>query len=402
MKRILIFSHAMEIGGAEKALLGLLENIDTNKYLVDLFLMRHTGELMKYIPDNINLLPELPEYASLAVPIQSVIKKRQFAVAFRRTMGKIKAQRKVKQLNLPPDHGVALEYSHKYTRTVMPEIQPHIKYDLAISFLTPHYFVTEKVNAKKKIAWIHTDYKKMRVDIESELQMWGKYDNIISISNSVTERFLDTFPTLEHLVQTWGNIMPLEYMRNMAGAFSVEDEMPNDGTLKILSIGRFCTSKNFDNVPRICTLIREQGINVRWYLIGYGSDEQLIRMKIIQADMQEYVIMLGKKENPYPYIKKCDLYVQPSRYEGKSVSVIEAQILHKPVVITNYTTAESQLRDDYDGVIVPMNNDECAKGIVRLLRDKNKMQRLIENTMMVDYSNKETVKNLYEIIENSK
>ena len=157
MKKILIFSHAMEIGGAERALLGLLESIDYEQYEVDLFLMRHEGELLKYIPDRVNLLPELPPYASLAVPSGEVLRKGQLFVLLGRVIGKVLAGRRVKRLQLPKDIGVALEYSHKYTNWAMPKINDK-KYDLAISFLTPHYFVANKVKAKRKLAWIHTDY----------------------------------------------------------------------------------------------------------------------------------------------------------------------------------------------------------------------------------------------------
>ena len=96
------------------------------------------------------------------------------------------------------------------------------------------------------------------------------------------------------------------------------------------------------------------GLDVYWYIIGFGADEQLIRRKIAECGMDGRVVLLGKKENPYPYIVACDLYVQPSRYEGKCVAVREAQMLGKPVVITNYATSASQLEDGVDGVIVPM------------------------------------------------
>ena len=312
MKNILVFSHAMEIGGAERALLGLLENIDTTEYNVDLFLMRHQGELMQYIPDTINLLPEIPQYASLAVPITTVLKKKQFKVALGRVHGKQKAKKRVQELGLPQDNDVALEYSHKYTINAMPRIGEEGKeYDLAISFLTPHYFVAEKVIAKKKVAWIHTDYSVVSVDRESQLNMWDRYDVIASISDKVTDSFVETFPKLEKKVQLIQNIMPMKYMEALKNEFDVEDEMPSDGSVKLLSIGRFCTAKNFDNVPMICRLVRDKGIDLKWYLIGYGGDETLIQRKIVEAGMQEYVIMLGKKENPYPYIKACDIYVQP-------------------------------------------------------------------------------------------
>lgn len=398
MKSILIFSHAMEIGGAERALLGLLENIDTTEYKVDLFLMRHQGELMKYIPDSINLLPELPQYASLAVPFTTVLKKGQVKVAWGRVQGKQKAKKRVQELGLPQDNDVALEYSHKYTVDAMPRISEK-EYDLAISFLTPHYFVAEKVTAKKKIAWIHTDYSIVSVDKESQLKMWDNYDVIASISDKVTDSFVKTFPELDKKVQVIQNIMPMKYMMALKDEYEVEDEMPTDGCVKLLSIGRFCTAKNFDNVPKICKLIREKGIDVKWYLIGYGGDEELIKSKIAEAGMQEYVIILGKKENPYPYIKACDIYVQPSRYEGKCVSVIEAQILNKPVVITDYATAKSQLQDGVDGVIVFLDNKKCAEDIANVVRDKELQNQLIENTKKHDYTYANEVKKIYQIIE---
>lgn len=386
----------MEIGGAEKALLGLLENIDTTKYEVDLFLMRHSGELMKYIPSNINLLPEISQYADLAVPIGNVLKKGHFKIAYGRYKGKKAAVKRVSELGLG-DNDVAIEYSHKYTAKYMPKISDK-EYDLAISFLTPHYFVTQKVNAKKKVAWIHTDYSRVEMDRESQLVMYSNYDKIASISDKAAEKFVRIFPSLKDKVITIQNILPEKYINKITDEFTVENEISNDGSIKLLSIGRFCTAKNFDNIPEICKLIRNQGVNIKWYIIGYGGDEQLIKDKIAEFNMQDYVIVLGKKENPYPYIKACDIYIQPSRYEGKCVAVCEAQILNKPVIITNYATSASQLTDGYDGVIVPMDNQDCAEGIIQLLNNKELMHRLSENTKTVDYTNSKEVEKLYSII----
>lgn len=387
----------MEIGGAERALLGLLETIDTTKYQVDLFLMRHEGELMKYIPETINLLPEKPQYACLAVPFLSVLKKGQLGMAIGRYLGKIKAAQRVKQLELPFDNDVSLQYSHKYTLTFVPNVS-NDEYDLAISFLTPHYFVAEKVRAKKRIAWIHTDYSTVCIDKEEQFLMWGNYDWIASISDAVTDSFCKVLPELEAKIVLLPNIMPIDSIQKQAVEFDVETEMPNDGTIRLLSIGRFCTAKNFDNVPDICKRIREQGINAKWFLIGYGSDEALIRQKICETGMQDYVVILGKKENPYPYIKACDLYVQPSRYEGKCVSVIEAQILHKPVVISNYATSGSQLEDGVDGVIVPMDNQGCAEGIAGVAVNNTFLNELIENTQEKDYANRTVIERVYSLV----
>ena len=105
------------------------------------------------------------------------------------------------------------------------------------------------------------------------------------------------------------------------------------------------------------------------------------------------------RDSPYPYIKACDIYVQPSRYEGKSVAVREAQLLNKPVIITEYETAKSQLEDNIDGVIVPMENEECANRISEVLYDNELLKKISEECEKRDYSNKKEVEKLYSLFE---
>lgn len=396
-KKILIVSHAMELGGAERSLLGLLDAMDPEQYAIDLFLLRHEGELMQYIPDYVNLLPSIPAYTVLARPMVQTLKEGHVLLTFARLLGKL-AARVYDKMHSLEESSVALEYSHKFTCPLMPKIQPDVAYDLAISFLTPHYFVAEKVLARKKLAWIHTDYSKVQVNAASEIAMWAKYDHIMSISDAVTESFEKVFPTLTDRIVLMENILPGNLVRHQAEDGDVFGEMPGDGSVRLLSIGRFCSAKNFDNVPDICTRLRFLGLNVKWYLIGFGGDEALIRQKIKECNMEDHVILLGKKENPYPYIKACDLYVQPSRYEGKSVTVREAQLLGKPVVITDYLTAKSQLTHGVDGIIVPLENAPCAEGLAAVLRDKALMERLAENCRQRDYTNAAEVKKLDELL----
>lgn len=393
---ILIFSQAMELGGVERSLLGSLDSIDYDRYDVDLFLMRHNGELMSYLNPKAKLLPEIPQYASLAVPMASLIKSGQFGVLCGRLQGKFAAQRFDKQhLNDKPSVA-ALTYSHKYTLRSMPQISDKT-YDLAISFLTPHYFARERVKAKKYAAWIHTDYTALSFDRDTELAMWGKYDAICSVSEQASKSFQTAFPELAGKVQTIENVLPRELICRQAE--ESQTDMPSDGSIVLLSVGRFCDAKNFDNVPDICRHIVADDLDVKWYLIGYGGDELLIRQKIAEAGMEKRVIILGKKENPYPYMRTCNLYVQPSRYEGKAVTVREAQLLGKPVVITDYATSGSQLEDGVDGVIVPMDNAGCAAGIAALLRDPALMQQLSENCAKRDYTNSAEVEKIYALME---
>ena len=394
MKRILIFSHSMELGGVERALIGLLWNIDYNTYSVDLFLMRHSGELMKDIPPQAILLPEVSAYASLAVPWQQVLKKRQFGIALGRWIGKKRALAFVKHQGLG-ENAVSLEYSHKYTRFFLPKIG-FGEYDLAVSFLTPHYFVADKVKAKKKVAWIHTDYSQLAVDVDSEVAMWDRFNSIVAVSESVADSFCSVFPSLKNKVTVIENILPESLIRRQSGAFSTEEEMPSS-TLRLLSIGRFSHAKNFDSIPEICANILAAGLDVIWYLIGYGGGEDLIRKKIAKTGMEKHVVILGKKENPYPYLAACDLYIQPSRYEGKAVTVREAQLLGKPVVVTAFPTACSQLEDGVDGIIVPMDVSGCANGIVSLLQDPTRLAHLKETCLQREYSYREEIEHLYQL-----
>lgn len=396
-KKLLIVSHALELGGAERSLIGLLDALDPERWDIDLFLFRHQGELIADIPEYVNLLPEVPAYTVLARPMKDTLREGHVLLTAARLTGRIAAGRYAKKHG-HTESGVGLEYSHKFTCPLMPAIQPNKEYDLAVSFLTPHYFVAKKVRAKKKIAWIHTDYSRVQVNIPSETAMWSAYNYIASISDAVTESFLEVFPSLKHKVVLIENILP-ECLIKRQAMEPVETDMPANGCIRLLSIGRYCTAKNFDNVPDICSRLVSAGLNVKWYLIGYGGDEELIRQKILEAGMEEHVILLGKKENPYPYIKACDLYVQPSRYEGKCVTVREAQMLGKPVVITRYATSASQLEEGVDGVIVPMDNEGCAEGIAVLLRNPEEMARLSDCCQQRDYTNAAEIGKLYALTE---
>lgn len=399
MKKIFIMAHSMDLGGAEMSLLGILENIDYSKFSVDLFLLRKEGQLLKYVPKNVNILPEKMKYSALGIPVKEALKKKQFSTVAMRLYGKLRAEKRNEKLGYFEESNIINEYSHKYTVKAMPMIS-NTKYDVAISFVSPHYFVSEKIKAAKKIAWIHTDYTTLKVDIESELKMWKKYDSIVSISKDVTNSFLQTFPSLKEKIVEIENIIPIGYIRKLSNQFMVDDEIPKyDGT-NILSIGRFVYQKRFDDIPKICKKMCELGENVRWYIIGFGMEEDKIYKQIKECEMEKNVIILGKKDNPYPYIKACDLYAQPSRYEGKSIAVREAQILQKPVVITNYSTAASQLKNGYDGLIVPMDIEGCAREMCNLIQNKSLMNQLITNTKKENYVHKEEILKLEYLLEN--
>ena len=370
---------------------------------------------------------------------------------------------------------MALAHIFSSVEPFLPRINPTVEYDMAISFLMPHNIVLNKVRAKKKVCWIHTDYTHVDVNAPLELPTWSRYDHIVSISPDVTRTFLQVFPTLKDKIVEIENILSPTFVRRRADEIPEEEirrEMPReDGVINLLSVGRFSYPKNYDNVPMICKQINVNGndnclaecdndnvndndncltdlssnnsqfsilnsqlgkvsvnvnvpvvpplsgetegahsqfsilnsqldnvpVKIKWYLIGFGGDEALIRRKIAEAGMEDHVIILGKKSNPYPYIKACDIYVQPSRYEGKSVTVREAQMLCKPVIVTDYPTASSQVNHGQDGIIVPLDNAECAHAISQFIQNQSLQDEITAYLNTHDYGNTKEVEKVYQL-----
>lgn len=393
-KDILILMPSMFIGGAERSLIGLLDSIDYEKYNVDLFLNRHEGEFMSLIPNKVNLLPQIDAYTNFDRPIKDVLFSKNFKYGIARLKSKLDMKRNMKNGN-QSNVWSSMQFISNRLVPLLPNIDK--EYDLAINFLGIADIIGQKVKAKNKLAWIHTDYSKLIPNRDLDLDTYSKVDYIVTVSEHCEKQFLDVYPMLNNKSLVIENILSEKFIKLQAE--EEVDDMQFDDSMNLLSIGRFTDAKNFDNVPKICKCILKKGIDVKWYIIGYGTDEKLIKSKILEEKMQDNVILLGKKQNPYPYIKACDVYVQPSRYEGKAVAVREAQILNKPVVITNFETSKSQLTDGFDGIIVPMDNEGCAEGICNLIRDKELQERLIENTKVTDYTNKKELEKIYALLE---
>lgn len=391
-KKILFIMPSMFIGGAERSLLGLLEAIDYTQYDVSLFLYRHEGEFLAYIPDQVNLLPPMKEYGTFDVPIRSLLFSRRWRFGLARLISK--AALKTHCLISGEKKGVwmSMQYTARYLLPLLPEIPG--EYDLGVMFLGVADPLIHKVKAKKKVTWCHTDYDTLYPNKGMDRKTYEAVDHVVFVSDACREKMTRFYPALTDKTRVIENILGEKLLLQQAEV-PVKDMPHLDDGYRLLSIGRFSEAKNFDNVPDICKSLLDAGLHVKWYLIGYGGDEELIRQKILEAGMEEHVILLGKKENPYPYIKACDLYVQPSRYEGKCVTVREAQTLGKPVVITRYATSASQLEEGVDGVIVPMDNEGCAAGIADLLRDPARMELLSQTCKSRDYSNRQEVEKLY-------
>lgn len=393
-KKIFIEAHYLEIGGAEISLIGLLNAIDYSKYEVDLFLCEHRGDLLHLVPKEVNILLEVPEYAQLEKPIKKVIKSGFWKIAF----GRLKARLLYLLWSLQQKDSFSeglYEFVDRETVKYLPSLYHLGHYDLALNFISAKSHIPSKVLANRTATWIHTDIGSANLP-SIEYNRWDAFDFIVSISEEVSNSFLKIFPNLKDKIILIENILSREFIENQSKEAGVSFDT-ND--INLLSIGRFCYAKNYDNVPDIAKLLVKRGIkNLKWYIIGFGPDENFIKEKIKEAQMENHVIMLGKKNNPYPYIKACDIYVQPSRYEGKSVTVREAQMLNKPVAVTNYPTATSQVKSGIDGIIVPMDNEGCANALASFIENKKLRKQLSENCKSKDFSNIDEVNKIYSLL----
>lgn len=417
--RIFIAIHYLEIGGAEASLIGLLEALDPEKVDVDLFVYAHHGLFMQAIPKYVNLLPEIEAWSMFEEPLSTVVKKGYWRIALARLIAKYKNKQYYKTHHSEQEHNATFSYVGREVAKAVPSLKHLGQYDLAISYVNPHDFVLKHVDAKKKICWIHTDYSRISIDAETELPVWGGYDKIVSISPDVTKSFVSVFPTLKDKILEMENILPKSYILKRASELNGEvTGLMKDLVVNLCSIGRISYAKNYDNIPYMAKALKElfnlnpnanfnpnSSINPQpltkkhfhWFIVGPG-DHSAIDALSKELGVDDVVTFVGSSDNPYTWLKACDIYVHPSRYEGKSIVVREAQILCKPVIITNYPTAKSQIDDGVDGIICELDNKKIAKAIYELAKDKVKQEQIIAHLKSNDYAGLNEVNKIYKLI----
>lgn len=393
--RILIIHPTMEIGGAERALLGLLDSIDYDNYQVDLLLCSHTGDFMPLINGHVNLLPYDRRFDFFQSPVSQLLRQGQWAKAAIRLWAKVTERRRARRRGLPHSVWHAQQIIHRAMESRLPRVAGH--YDLTINFLGIPSILVRCVNADMKMTWIHTDYNKIVADPQLDRRMFSQIDRIVNVSEDCKRIFDSFYPEFAPKSIVIENILNTSLVKKLA------DEPENipfsKDTLNLLSIGRFGEAKNFETIPEICHLLVEKGINrFKWYIIGYGGMEELIRENIKRFHMADYVEILGKRVNPYPYIKACDIYLQPSRFEGKAVTVREAQMLGKPVIVTAYATAAGQIAHGIDGLILPMDTQAFADALADTLRDTPRRQALAAHCQTHNFGNEGEIRKIYSLI----
>jgi len=392
MKKILISSFDMEVGGVERSLISMLNNFDYDQFDVDLFLYSQSGDFLELLPGDVKLLDEINEYKTVRQSIKAIFKQGLWFLGFARLLAKIRTLFYGNEENGYMQTQLIWQYC-------LPLFPSRAKeYDIAISYLWPHHYVAKKVNAKVKVAWIHTDYSAIATDIEADLSIWKEFDYIVSISSDCSKTFVEKYPMLQDKLLVVENITAPDFITKMSME-KLDDDMFVKDDFNLLSVGRLCHPKAIDKAIKALHIVHQNGFkNIKWFVIGDGPDRKMLEQLISQYNLTKSFILLGKINNPYPYMKVCDLYVQPSRYEGKAVAVTEAKILSKPILITNYPTAKSQITSGTDGVICGNSIEDLAESIIELHQNKKLQNSLSQYCSIQDYGNSNELKKLYSMI----
>lgn len=391
MKKSIIFVIlSLQSGGAEKSLVNLLNEMNPNAYDIDLLLFRKKGVFLSQIPDYVNVLNTPPIVEALYNQEKSkgilefcVRAYKAFATGFSSLFEKDK-----------PARG-AFRWKFFY-RKVIPSLKK--EYEAAVAYLEgePTYFCMDKIpDAKKKIVWVHNDYKSSGFPKKYDESYFTRADKIVSVSNECVEILRQEFPLLRDKIIGLNNINSSTVIRRRASEYVPEDL--NFSVPIILSIGRLMNQKGFDMAVDAATILKDRGYLFHWYVVGEGELRTSLEKQISKLSMEEYFILLGLRENPYVYLNNCNVFVQSSRYEGKSVVLDEAKILSKPIVVTNYDTVEDQICSGKEGIIVEMTPEGIAEGIMGFLDNPDLEIKIIDYLRNHEYGNQTEIKKYEQI-----
>ena len=389
MKKILILIHDMRIGGAQKSLLSFLQSLSASElrseYEVDLMVMDPAGAFLEQIPEYVRILPP-PEVLRWC---GSGLSKALFLKHFTMSSFLGECSWLIRKTLKRFDRGLNLQQRlweswHKR----IPALQTY--YDVAISYMdgVPNYYVSEKVSADKTVLWVHSEYQKQGYDPAFDRRFFEKAHGIVTISENCRQCILKDFPDFRNKLFVLENITCSQTVIEKSKLSSCP-EFQGVEQLKLLSVARLNRQKGIDLAVEAASLLKQKGISFLWLVAGDGPEREALQAQIDQAGLNDRFRLLGSRENPYSYMKTCDILVQPSRVEGRSIVLDEAKVLCKPIVATNYTTVVDSLTHGKTGWIVEMTPEGIADGIHRIYEDCDLRNTLIQNLLSAPKGNEQ-------------
>lgn len=245
-------------------------------------------------------------------------------------------------------------------------------YDIEVAYLEcgPTKIIASSTNKKAvKIAWVHCDLEKKEGfagSIEKSKKYYAKYDKIICVSENVKQSFERLFGKNSEPVVLYNVNDESEILKK--AEFTVPFQRKARGELMV-AVGRLTRQKGFDRLVDVCSLLRDEGYSFELWILGEGVERERLEDMIRKFKLDDRISLLGFVENPYPCIKKADILVCSSRYEGMSTAVTEGLILGKAVITTECTGMDELLGDSKYGIVTGNSEQGLYYGVKKLLDD---------------------------------
>lgn len=373
----------MESGGVSKSMASLLNTIDTDQYEVDLLVVNPVGVFMNLIPKEINLITE--ESNAL------------FLSSFPANMPKLLKRGYLKLFVMRFFSALFMKINRGWAGWILSRgIKPINKeYDLAVDYNGQHqlYYLVDKIKAKKKATFFHNDYAKWDYYYDMDKRYYPKVGHIFTISEICIQSLIRYFPDQKKKIGLFENISNEKVIRQMA-EMPIETFQGNT----MITVGHLCERKGTRLALQAAEVLKNRGMDFKWYFLGHNTKDYDYEGIIRQKQLVKYVVLLGIKANPYPYMKNACIVVHPSQFEGKSIALDEAKILGKPVVVTNFSTVNDQFENGKNATICEMNEHALADAIEELLGDEKLKNRYMESLKKQSYNNTSEIEKLYKLI----
>lgn len=369
MIKILVLTNSFTIGGTEAALNSLLKMLDSEQYQVTVLAITKEGAMLEEIPERIEV-KQLPFTKSKYRIFVSGRKEKTDSL---KTLA-AKIEKKYYYFRYKQN-----EESNRFYEKMLDYTFPlEEEYDLMLDFHGYGYFLTafgaKKVKAKKKAMWIHDENIWWLYKIVSYLQ---NYDKIFCVSQAVKTSLLEKHPEYRKKTEVFYNVTDVERIKKMSDS-TIDDERYR-GSQKILTIGRMEQQKGYDVAIEAAEILKNRGVAFRWFFMGDGNLRGNLEKAVKRKGLENHIVFLGKKTNPYPYIKECDVYVQPSRHEGYATTILEAKVLKKIIVASDIPSNREQIKTENNGYLEVLKGNAFADRIESILRGKVQTEYIMDN-----------------------
>ena len=377
-KKVLFIIGTLQSGGVSKSIVSLLTAWDRQKYDTSLLLCCREGDIYSdRLPKDVHLI-----YNPVIEHVMGGVSSAWWLLLHGKLMLSMGVLIRLLLSRL------SKSMAGRLIAMMMPAINSE-EYDLIVDYGGQQilYYMVNKLRGKKKISFFHSDYAKWDYYYKVDKNYYPQVDQIFTISETCATSLKNYFPLCEEKIAVMENISSPVLINRLAR----ENVKLPQHELIITTIGHVWYNKGIDLAIEAAQLIHEEtNIDFLWVFIGAIRESKWLR-EIERKELSDFFMFTGIKSNPYPYLFQSDLYVHPSRFEGKSIALDEAKILCKPIVVTNFSTAHDQFENGVNGCICEMSGRSLANAIINLyhhpqLRNKYSKclrQHIVDNSCEV-------------------